>query len=163
MDEQQFVAVFRNHLQDISRYLARRVEKDRVEDLASDIFEIAWKKRSQCPSGFELPWLYRIAGYVLANDRRKAKNRFPHLPLLDHDQAAASAEDIALDGSEVAIAFRQLSDSDRQILTLYTFEDLSVSELAIALGVSANTASQKLKRARQRLADKLSEIVSENT
>lgn len=162
MDENQFVALFRVHLVDISRYLSRRANTNHVEDLASEIFEIAWRKRAECPTGFELPWLYRIAGFVLANHRRKADNRFIYLPLLEGDKSSPSAEDLALDGSEIALAYQALSPTDRQILSLLVFEDLSVSEIAIVLGVSPNTASQKLKRARARLATKLNDLLSEN-
>lgn len=162
MDEHEFVLLFRNHLNDISRYLSRRVGVSHVEDLASEIFEIAWRKRAECPVGFELPWLYRIAGFVLANHRRKAENRLIHLPILEGDKTSPSAEDLALDGSDIARAYQLLSSTDRQLLSLLVFEDLSVSEIAVVLGTSANTASQKLKRARDRLAKKLEQIVSEN-
>jgi RNA polymerase sigma-70 factor (ECF subfamily) len=161
MDQQVFVAIFREHLQDVSKYLTRRVPVSAVEDLASDIFEIAWRKRQECPRGFELPWLYRIAGFVVSNYRRKAENRLIHLPILDTDRSAPSAEDLALDGSEIAHAFNQLSSTDRQILGLLVFEDLSVAQIAVALGISANTASQRLKRARERLAQKLEDGMSD--
>ena len=162
MDELEFVALFRNHLNDISRYLSRRVATSQVEDLASEIFEIAWRKRADCPRDFELPWLYRIAGFVLANHRRKSENRFIHLPILDSDRSSPSAEDLALDGSDIARAFHLLSPSDRQILSLLVFEGLSISEIAVVLELSANTVSQKIKRARDRLAKKLDQVVSEN-
>lgn len=162
MDEQAFVSLFRDHLQDVSKYLVRRVSANQVEDLASDIFEIAWRKRADCPEGFELPWLYRIAGYVLANHRRKAENRLVHLSLLDSDKTSPSAETLALDGSEISLAYQKLGSSDRQILSLVVFDGLTITESAIALGITANTASQKLKRARARLAKELIQLMSEN-
>ncbi|MFN5160083.1 MAG: RNA polymerase sigma factor [Rhodoluna sp.] len=162
MDEQAFIGLFRDHLQDVSKYLSRRTDSRHVEDLASEIFEIAWRKRADCPAGFELAWLYRISGFVLANHRRKAENRMIHLPIMDGDKTSPSAEDLALDGSGVAQAYQSLSSADRQILSLLVFEGLSVSEIAVVLGISQNTASQKLKRARARLASKLDQVVSEN-
>ena len=45
----------------MSAYLARRVPRDDVEDLAADVFAIAWRKRASVTPGEELPWLYRIA------------------------------------------------------------------------------------------------------
>jgi RNA polymerase sigma-70 factor (ECF subfamily) len=156
MDREQFIATFRGHLQDVSRYLSRRVHRDQVEDLASEVFEIAWAKKDQCPEGFELAWLFRIAGFVVSNHRRKSANRVIHFSLLDADKAAPSAEDVALDGSNIAIAFGALSSSDRQLLSLLVFEELSVKEIAVVLQVSENTASQRLKRARERLAKQLS-------
>lgn len=161
MDQDKFVATFRSHLQDISRYLTRRVELSQVEDLASEIFEIAWRKRESCPEGYELAWLYNIAGFAVSNHRRKASRRGIFVPLLDHDQSAPSAEDVALDGSGVAIAFGLLSAKDRQILSLLVFEQLSIKEISVALGVTENSTSQRLKRARQRLAKNLEQQLSE--
>lgn len=162
MDEKEFVALFRLHLQSVSKYLARRVDSKHVEDLASEIFEIAWRKRADCPAGFELAWLYRIAGFVLANHRRKAENRVIHLAILEGDKTAPSAEELALDGSSIALAYRKLNQSDQQILSLLVFDDLSVQEIGVVLGISANTASQKLKRARAKLAKELDDLMSDS-
>ena len=161
MDQVQFVATFRSHLQDISKYLTRRVEISQVEDLASEIFEIAWRKRESCPQGFELAWLYKIAGFVVSNHRRKLSRRAVMVPLLDHDRSAPSAEDVALDGSAVAQAFDELSAKDRQVLSLLVFEQLSIKERAVVLGTTENNTSQRLKRARERLAKNLKQQLSE--
>jgi RNA polymerase sigma-70 factor (ECF subfamily) len=161
VDQVQFVATFRSHLQDISKYLTRRVEISQVEDLASEIFEIAWRKRDSCPEGFELAWLYKIAGFVVSNHRKKLSRRAITVPLLDHDRSAPSAEDVALDGSSVAQAFDELSAKDRQVLSLLVFEQLSIKEIAVVLGTTENNTSQRLKRARERLANNLKQQLSE--
>jgi len=161
MNQEQFVATFRSHLQDISKYLTRRVEISQVDDLASEIFEIAWRKRESCPEGFELAWLYKIAGFVVSNYRKKTSRRVILLPLLDNDLSSPSAEDVALDGSEISIAFGLLSSKDRQILSLLVFEQLSVKEISLVLGATENSTSQRLKRARERLAKHLGDQVSE--
>jgi RNA polymerase sigma-70 factor (ECF subfamily) len=161
MDQDKFVATFRAHLQDISKYLTRRVELGEVEDLASEIFAIAWRKRESCPEGFELPWLYKIAGFVVSNHRKKTSRRVLLLPLLENDLSAPSAEDVALDGSGIALAFELLSPKDRQILSLLVFEQLSVKQISVVLGVTENSTSQRLKRARERLAKHLDNQVSE--
>ena len=163
MDQLQFVATFRSHLQDISKYLTRRVEVSQVEDLASEIFEIAWRKRESCPEGFELAWLYKIAGFVVSNHRKKLSRRATTVPLLDHDRSAPSAEDVALDGSAVAQAFDELSAKDRQVLALLVFEQLSIKEIAVVLGTTENNTSQRLKRARERLAKNLKQQLSETS
>lgn len=161
MNQEQFVATFRSHLPSVSKYLVRRIDRSQVEDLASEIFEIAWKKKADCPEGMELAWLYKIAGYVLANHKRKQANRIVHLPFMDHDLVAPSAEDMALNGSSVATAFAALGPVDRQVLSLLVFEELSVTEISVVLEISANSASQRIKRARARLAENLSKKLSD--
>ena len=161
MDQQEFVATFREYLTPLSKYLTRRVDRSDVEDLAADIFEIAWRKRASCPTGMELAWLYKIAGYVVANHRRKLNRRGLSFAINDNDASAPSAEDLAIGTSSLSGAFASLSAADRQALGLIAFENLTVNQAAVALGVSANTASQRIKRARERLAKKLSEDLSD--
>ena len=160
MNQQEFVAIFRNHLPAVSKYLTRRVNRADVEDLASDIFEIAWRKRQDFQEGSELAWLYRIGGYVVANHRRKEANR-AWLPLLDTDAAAPSAEDLGIANVSIAQAWSKLKPSDRNILALSTFDGLSVTELAVALEIGPNTASQRLGRARGRFAELLETKLSD--
>ncbi len=155
MNENEFIAAFRKYLSPVSKFLARRVHRDQVEDLASEIFEIAWRKRKSYVTGSELAWLYRIGSYVVANHRRREAKRGTWLPLLDADLAAPSAETLGIANVMIAEAWSQLKPSERNILALTAFEGLTVSELAETLDISANTASQRLRRARKSFEEKL--------
>jgi RNA polymerase sigma-70 factor (ECF subfamily) len=155
MNEEQFVATFRQHLPAVSKFLVRRVARDEVDDLASEIFEIAWRKRSSFTQGSELAWLYRIGGYVIANHRRKEAKRGAWLPLLDTDASAPSAESLGIANVSIAQAWGALKPAERNILALSAFDGLSVNELAVALEITPNTASQRLGRARKNFAEKL--------
>jgi len=161
VDQQEFVATFREHMVPLSKYLTRRVDRNDVEDLAADVFEIAWRKRDTCPAEMQLAWLYRIAGFVVSNHRRKQNRRGIALQLADTDAAAPSAEDIALETGSISLAFNQLNQTDRQALALVAFEGLTVAQAAIAMGISANSASQRIKRARERLAKKMAANLSD--
>ncbi len=151
----EFEAVYRRHLPAVSAYLARRVDRADVEDLAADVFAIAWRKRDAVAEGEELPWLYRIASYQVANHRRRLAVRANALALFAAPDAAPAA-DAAFDGDpELARAWRSLTGSQREVLALVVLDGLPVSEAAIALGVSANAASIRLHRAKRALADAL--------
>jgi RNA polymerase sigma-70 factor (ECF subfamily) len=156
MNEAQFIATFREHLPAISKFLVRRVGRDEVEDLASEIFEIAWRKRATFTEGSELAWLYRIGGFVIANHRRKESKRGYWFPLLDTDASAPSAESLGIANVSISQAWAALKPAERNILALSAFDGLSVNELAVALEVTPNTASQRLGRARKNFAEKLS-------
>ncbi len=155
MNEEQFVTTFRQHLPAVSKFLVRRVARDEVDDLASEIFEIAWRKRSSFLQGSELAWLYRIGGYVIANHRRKETKRGSWFPLLDTDASAPSAESLGIANVAIAQAWGALKPAERNILALSAFDGLSVNELAVALEITPNTASQRLGRARKNFAEKL--------
>lgn len=159
MNDQEFTETFRQYLPKVSRYLAYRVHANDVEDLASKIFEIAWQKRQSCPEGKELPWLYKIAGFVVSNHRRKVTAI--SLALFDTDATAPSAEDLVIADLSIKRAWSALAAKDRSILALAAFEQLSVAEISVAMGVSPNAASIRLHRARKNFDELLKETESE--
>lgn len=148
-----FEGVYLQHLPAVSAYLARRVARDDIDDLAADVFAIAWRKRGAVAPGEELPWLYRIASYQVANHRRRLAIRSNALAFLSAPDSAPAA-DAAFDGDpELAEAWGDLNAGQREILALVVLDDLPVNEAAVALGISANAASIRLHRAKKALAE----------
>lgn len=154
---ENFAETLRRNLPKISKYFSYRVPLGEVEDLTSEVILIAWKKRSRCPQGSELAWLYRISGYVLANHRRKSFRNLT-LPLFDSDQTSPSAEEIFLNDHDLKSAWLQLAPKDQTVLALAAFEELDISEIAVVLGVSNNAVSIRLHRARKKLESYLKDI-----
>lgn len=150
-----FASVYSEHLPAISRYLARRVERQHVEDLAADVFALAWRKRDGVTTGEELPWLYRIAANLVANHRRKQAATASFIASLRPADSAPAADDIVIADQQLATAWKQLKAKDREVLALAVFEDLPVAAIASALGVSANAVSIRLHRARKQLSELL--------
>jgi RNA polymerase sigma-70 factor (ECF subfamily) len=151
----EFEDVYRRHLPAISAYLARRVAREDVEDLAADVFAIAWRKRASVTPGEELPWLYRIASYQVANHRRRNAMRRSLLGVLATPDSAPAADMLLGTDPELAAAWRTLSARHREVLALVVLEEVPVAEAAIALEVSANAVSIRLHRAKKALADAL--------
>ncbi len=147
-----FERAYSRHLPAVSGYLFRRVERQHVEDLAADVFAIAWRKRASVTEGEELPWLYRIAANVVSNHRRKQASGGALVAALRPADSSPSAEDIVVADASLAAAWRQLRPAERELLTLALVEDLSPAELAVALGASVNAVSIRLHRARGKLA-----------
>lgn len=152
-----FVAVYTEYLPAVSRYLARRVDRSDVDDLAADVFAIAWRKRGSVTPGEELPWLYRIASFQVANHRRKLATRASVLGLLSVPDSAPSAESLVTADAELARAWAAIAPRDREVLALVILDDLSVADAAVALGVSANAVSIRLHRAKKALAAQLTD------
>ena len=151
MSPEEFNRVFRAQLPMISAYLSRRVPISEVEDLASDLFEIAWSKKEQIPEGFELPWLYKTARYLVSNFHRKQSGRNGILARLAEPVAAPSAESIALADIELSDAFAGLIPAEREIISLSALEGLSNAEISKVLEMSENAAAIRLTRAKQKL------------
>ncbi|MEI7742918.1 MAG: sigma-70 family RNA polymerase sigma factor [Chloroflexota bacterium] len=140
------------------RYLARRAAPDAVEDLFAEVLAVAWRRRADLPVGEELPWLYGTARRVLANHRR-AGSRFGRLleRLAFHQRSAGpgpaagrAAGDLDLDAAMAA-----LSAVDAEVLRLWAWEELAPREIGAVLGISANAASIRLHRAKERLRSRL--------
>lgn len=155
MDSNEFVERYREHLLAVSKFLARRVPTEAVEDLCSDVFEVAWRKKDSAPAGYELAWLYAIAGNLVANWRRRentAKTWLHRFAVVSYEP---SAEQLALADVSLAQAWSKLRPIDRRILALVVLDDLPVSQAAKTLGISSNAAAVRLNRARNALAELL--------
>jgi RNA polymerase sigma-70 factor (ECF subfamily) len=155
MTEQEFNDLFRSYLSETSRFIARRTKAEDVEDLAADLFALAWQKRDSIPEGLELPWLYKSARYLIANHNRKQQGRTSVLATLQEPQSAPSAESIALADLELADAWKALSTKEKEILSLWAFEGLEPKQLAVALEKSENACAIALSRAKSKLTQLL--------
>jgi RNA polymerase sigma factor (sigma-70 family) len=148
-DDAWFEALFRAHSTAVYRYFVRRTAFDDAQDLAADVLATAWRRRDDVPEGAELPWLYRTAGYVLANHRRKGRpTPVEHLPDEVDD---ADPADPTLADEEVREVLGALSPRDRRIILLHAWEGLDGDQLAAALEISRGGADAALSRARARL------------
>jgi RNA polymerase sigma-70 factor (ECF subfamily) len=150
-DAAWFDDLFHRHAVAVHRYLLRRGARDEAEDLAADVLTVAWRRRSEVPDGMELAWLYRTAGFVLANHRRKGRAvpvaELPDEPDPD-DPAVRAVRD-----ERVREVLGRLSARDRQVLLLTAWEGVTGDDLALVLGVSRGGADAALSRARARLRE----------
>ena len=151
MTSQEFNALFRALLPEISRFLARRVPADSVDDIASELFALAWSKRTDIPEGLEFPWLIKSARFLISNHNRKQQGRSRILASLSEPVAAPSAEAVALADLSLADAWRELSDKDREVLALWAIEGLEPNQIAIAISASENAVNIRLSRAKKNL------------
>jgi RNA polymerase sigma-70 factor (ECF subfamily) len=154
-DAAWFDSLFAAHSGALHRYFVRRLpgggsRAEDAEDLAAEVLTTAWRRRTDVPDGAELAWLYRTAGFVLANHRRKARAVplavVPEVPD-DVDPAA-----LVIDDDLVRSALEKLSPRDRQVLLLVAWDGLGGDGLADVLGISRGGADAALSRARARLA-----------
>lgn len=150
-DDAWFEALFRAHATAVFRYLVRRGAGDDAQDLAADVLATAWRRREDVPEGAELPWLYRTAGFLLANHHRKGRP-VPVDRLPDQVDHADPAHLVVVDES-VRQVLMSMSSRDRQVLVLNAWEGLSGDDLAAVLGISRGGADAALSRARARLRE----------
>lgn len=149
------------HSRAIVKYFARRGPRQDAEDLASEVFVVAWRRRDDVPKEAVLPWLYRTAGFVLANHRRKSIDlAVEHVPETGSVRIDADPELTALFDAELRGALASVGERDRRILLLHAWEGLAGDELAAVLGISRSGADAALSRARKRLREAWTERMS---
>jgi RNA polymerase sigma factor (sigma-70 family) len=160
-DADWFTSIVREHSTALVRYFARRGPRQDAEDLAADVFATAWRRRDDVPREAVLPWLYRTAGYTLANHRRKHIDLpVDEVPESGQPRIGADPELNALFDAELRGALACVGERDRQILLLHAWEGLDGAELAGVLGISRSGADAALSRARKRLRDAWGERMS---
>ena len=64
---------------------------------------------------------------------------------------------LRIEGADALAMLRQLSEEDRDVLTLRFVDELEPREIAEVLGISANAASVRIHRAMKRLRERIDE------
>lgn len=150
-DEAWFDRIFRAHAVQLYRYFVRRAPRDEADDLAAEVFATAWRRRADVPDGAELAWLYRTAGFVLANHQRKGRP----IPVASVPEELDDCDPatLALTDESIRDVLAGLGARDRRILILHAWEGLDAEQLALVLGISRGGADAALSRARSRLRE----------
>lgn len=159
-DPAAFGPIFDRHFVRIHRYLARRAGSQTADDLAAEVFTVAFAQRHRFDRSRAdaLPWLYGIASNLLRADRRARRNASRLLQrLLRFDEPDHSIEDGAVDAitararaARLVPVFSGLSDDDTQTLLLYAWEELTYEQVAEALGIPVGTVRSRLNRIRRK-------------
>ena len=174
-DDDAFTALVRKHQQSVHALAWRRVgDFHFAEEITQDSFLQAYKKLSTLknPSQFS-GWLYVIT------------NRLCNKWLLKNKSAVKSLEEISIveientfyeryvseQNEEAARTHRhklvrklldKLPESERTVMTLYYLGEMTTKEISKFLGVSVNTITSRLQRARKRL-EKEEELLAQET
>ncbi len=151
IDDSEFVALFREHHNAVLRFIERRVsDREAAADLTMDCFEIAWRKRDP-RDPFGLPWLYRTARNLIANEyRRRDREGALWAHIEDHVRILSSESSPAL-AETLVDAMKSLPERDREVLWLTYWEELPASEVAVVLEMSEGAVWTRLNRVRARL------------
>lgn len=134
---------------------------DDAADVTAEVFAIAWRRRDQIPSPPEdRLWIYGVARRVLSRHKRGVWRRARLLRRLGAEASVGLEAEDAPGGAaptrdRVQAAISRLKSSDRDVLSLVLWEQLSHSEAARVLGCSVNAVALRLHKARCRLRKEL--------
>ena len=158
-DAGAFELVFDRHYAPIRRYVARRLSPGCADDVAAEVFCIAFDKRGQlvaehpdCPVG---AWLYGIATNLIRRRRRDERRQLRAFARAGGVAPTAAADpddrvDARRAAPQVARALAALSADERDVLLLYALAELDYQGIADALQIPIGTVRSRLARARAR-------------
>jgi len=161
-DPPAFAAVFDRHFGTIHRYLARRAGTQVADDLASEVFTVAFARRAsyELERVSALPWLYGIASNLLrANHRADRRDLALLSRVWEPDRSPPFEEEVdtGIDARrrvrELQAPLAALTEDDVTTLLLYAWEELSYTEIAEVQGIPVGTVRSRLNRVRRRLRE----------
>ena len=168
-DETAFQQIYRAYHPELVAYFRRRAHPDDAQDLAEEVFAVAWRRRSDVPEGRQaLMWLYGVAWRTLSHHRRamarrtRLNTRLEHLPMPEADPPDAQVVR-QLEYERVLAAAGRLRPRDREILRLALWEDLSHRDIARVTGASVPAVKQRLFRAKRRLTREYVQLNNDHT
>ena len=160
-----FDEAFEKEFPGLHRYLRRRVGSATADDLAAETFSVAYRNWDRLDRERPVrPWLYGIAANVLRHhwrsERRmlRAYARSGIDPVLDDVDAAVARADADALERDLAAALAALRPSEREILLLHAWADLTDGEIAAALDMPIGTVKSRLNRTRGRLRNRLDPV-----
>lgn len=153
-DVERFTSLFDAHRSRVLAYVRRRVDRDAVDDVVSEIFLIAWRGLRDVP-GEALPWLLVVARNVVANHLRKlARHERLAVELAALQRVLPTgppADEGMVARADLLHALASLSGLEREALLLTGWDGLSDVQAARVCGCSPRTFRVRLHRARKRL------------
>lgn len=141
--------------------LTKTKSTDDAEDILQEVFlKLLYSKKEFESEEYRKAWLIRVTinccnSHFTSPWRRNVQS-------LDDVLADTIADDNAradtlCDGEDVYAKILKLPENMREVILLFYYEDMSVREIANAIGISEDNVKKRLSRARQRLRLELSE------
>ena len=152
-----FVELFERYREPVYGFFRRRLDYPaRAEELAQECFLALLQnvKRYEPRPSFR-SYLYGIAIHLVAAERRKAGREVAENERLDDRAAEGNAAENNDAGIWVRNALGHMDQSEREILMLREYEQLSYGEIAAVLRMPVNTVRSRLFRARAALKNQL--------
>lgn len=156
-----FEELFARYREPLYGFFRRRLDsQERAEDLVQETFLAVIRATSRYqPRSLVRTYFYAIALKLVSAEWRKRANRTEPLE--------SAAEPATEDPPETALwvkrAVARLDTTEREILMLREYEQLSYSDIAELLRIPVNTVRSRLFRARMALRNQLNPVLETNS
>ncbi|MDE0637329.1 MAG: RNA polymerase sigma factor [Candidatus Poribacteria bacterium] len=163
-DEDAFACLIGKYRKQVHAHAWRKTGDYHIaEDITQETFLQVYQKLETLEDSIQFSrWLHSIVNHLCIAWFRK--NRIPTESLEETDiseiETEAYSQYVAAEHAKttaeaqrdlVRKLLAKLKESDREVITLHYFEEMTSAEIGSYLGVSENTAKSRIRRARQRL------------
>lgn len=126
------------------------VDHDEALDAVQEIFTLVYRHlgRFDRRSKFST-WLFRVAVNRSIQEARRHRHRWRNVEL-DEATAGVAPEEADTTDPRVQAVLARLAPTDRALLVLFYWEELTLQEIADSLSCNVNAAKTRLYRARER-------------
>lgn len=159
-DANAFAGLYDAYVDEVYRFVFYRVNNQQTaEDLTSQVFLKAWDNLSRYKiRGLPFKaWLFQIARYTVIDHYRTQKETVPLEPeaMLEPDPAVNVAREVEqqLEGERLRAMLEQLTEEQREVLTLKFIHGLNTQEVAQLMGKRQGAIRALQMRALQALAE----------
>ena len=163
-DDVAFASLVRKYQKRVHTLAWRKIGDFHIaEDITQETFLLVYRNLAKLKDPSQFPgWLYVIANRRCLAWLRKKRNRTQPLEEIDiaMTEGNAYSRHVAAEQTESAAETKRelvknllakLKESDRTVITLYYFGEMTYAEISEFLGVSVNTVAMRIHRARERL------------
>lgn len=161
----RFETIWDEHRLQVLAYCLRRVSGTDAEDACAETFLVVWRRIDEIPPPPRtILCVYGIARKVLSNQarglhrRRRLDEKLANLgvsPPVDPGYLVVQNAE----GRQVAAAVQRLKPTDREVVRLDAWEELTREEIAEVMGMSRDAVDQRIHRSYQRLSRALEPLI----
>lgn len=158
-DRQAFEDLYRRYARSVFGLALRRLgDHARAEDAVQETFTSVWRsaKSYRRDRGPGAPWLYAVARNAIVDRfRSRGREEFEVPERASGDPGPDERAESSWVAWRVHRAFAELPDTERQVIELAYWGDLSQSEVSDFLGIPLGTVKTRTRSGLARLADLL--------
>lgn len=158
-DDDAFDTFVRKYYNDILKYCVYHCsDAEYAEDLTQETFANFFAKLSDYHyKGKTKNYLYTIAGNLCKNYYKQQRPVSIEDDQLSEMEISGNQEETITDKVMLEWALNQLQADFRQVIELYYFQEMKLTEIASVLGIGLPLVKYRLKQARKHLQDLLGE------
>lgn len=159
-DVQAFGRLHDLQVERIRRFIAFKVARpEEADDLTSEVFLRAWEYMTAQKVENVTAFLYRIARNIIADHYRKSGRTEPLTPALEAvtkaDGSFTHDLEIREEATQLVELMQSLKAEYRDILLMRYQDEMSIGEIADAMGKTTNAVRVLLHRAKQAIKNKM--------